>query len=457
MEYLRKPLLAAAFVLPFCASAAQAQGITLTSDQMVLAARQALLQGQPGVALPLTQAYLRVNPNSVLMLVLQSRAERDLGQTKAARATAKRAWSLAENDGQKFTVAMIAAQAASSDGNRVAGQFWLRRASNHATTPAQKTQLRRDFNYVRARNPWRLHLDFGLTPSSNINDGSSEDGIPGLFFGKPGVLVFSPDAKALSGLEGHVGVNLAYRLSETPSTRNWVGMQLFHKEVWLSDSAKEAAPDVSGSDFRYSSATLTYRHQKLLGSKRGLLDLNLRLGRNWYGGDPLSVLFGLGARFHFPAKNSKRLSLNLQYDLQAPDSEDVANIHTAQIGLRYQMPWKYNRLTLSGDLQKAFSSDATREYDEVRLGANLDLAKKFIGTSLSVGVTASYRDYAEFNLSSDGRRDKSLGLNADLTFGGVSYWGFAPVLRVEHSRTSSSLARYTKTETSVGLAIRSQF
>ncbi|KPN63178.1 Protein of unknown function [Aliiroseovarius crassostreae] len=457
MTFLRKSIFAAVLSLPLFATSSLAEQVTLSADQMLVATRNALAARQPGVALRFATAYLDAYPDSVLMLVLKSRAERDLGQNKDARNTAKQAWKLAETEGQKYSAAMVAAQASASGGNKMAGQFWLRRASNHAATPAQKRQLRQDFNYVRARNPWRLQLDFGLTPSSNVNDGSSEDGGYWVFGGTLLPVTYRGASRPLSGLEGHLGATLTYRFAESKTTRSFVGTQIFHKEVWLNDPSDAAPASVSGADFRYSSVALTYRHQRLLGQNRGMLDFDMRLGRNWYGGTPLSVLFGAGLQFHLPPKAGKRLSLQLKYDLQSSDSAYVDDIHTTGIGLRYRMPWQKNRLTLKADYQTAASRDITRAYDEYRLGIDMDFGKALAGNSISGGVTGSYREYAQSPHTLDGRRDKTFSAFAEMTLNSVSYWGFSPVVSVNHTRTSSNAARFTKSETALGLSIRSQF
>lgn len=457
MTTWRNSLLAAGLSLPLGLFPAMADDVTLTPEQMVLATRQALAARQPGFALALTRAYLSVTPDAVPMLVLRSRAQRDLGQYKAARTTAKQAWAQSGTDTEKFAAAIAVAQAASSDGNKMAGQIWLRRASNHASTPAQKQQLRRDFAYVRARNPWRLQLDFGLTPSSNINDGTSEDSAPGTFGGLKGVYFFPPSAKALSGLEGHLALNLSYRIAEGPRSRSWIGFQAYHKEVWLSDESKTAAPTVTAGTFRYSSVALTYRHQRLLGAERGLLDANLRLGRNWYGGDPLSTFVGAGLQLHLPPSKGKRLSFRARYDLQAPDAAQVENIHVAQIDLRYRLPWQGNRVTLSADYQKSLSENQNLEYDELRASVELDLAKEINGMSFSLGVSGRTRHYDTSNFATGGRTDNSFEAFSSVTFNKITYMGFAPALTLRHERTSSNVARFTKSETTLGLSIRSTF
>lgn len=455
MSLCRAFIVAAGLALPaLCLPGkALAETVTLSPDQMIAAARQALTQRQPGLAQALMDAYLSAHPETVEALVLKSRAARDQGQNKLARTSAKQAWRAAETPSEKFAAAMVSAQAQSSSGNKMAGQFWLRRASDHARTNAQQTQLRKDFRYVRDRNPWRMDLSFGITPSSNVNDGSSEDTIT--LFGLPFSL--SPSAKALSGTQGHVSANLAYRFAERETWRNFIGAQLFHRETWLDHKARDAAPMVSNGDFRYSSAALTFEHQRLIPKWNARLDLRARHGRIWYGGSALANFTGLGAQLHLARPEGKQISLYARYDQQDHINAALPDVHVGDIGLRYRFDKWDRKWQISTALQQSFSDDPTREYREVRAEVEVDLGQIVNGVDLTMGLGASHRTYEISRYALDGRHDSTVEARAAVTLSELGYMGFAPVVTLQHRNTSSNISLYTKSETALGLTLSSQF
>ncbi|WP_424942772.1 surface lipoprotein assembly modifier [Aliiroseovarius crassostreae] len=455
MSLRRAFIVAAGLALsPLCQPGkAVAEIVTLSADQMIVAARQALAQNQPVLAQALMDAYLAAHPDTVEALVLTSRAARDLGQNRSARSSAKQAWRAAQTPSEKFAAAMVAAQAQSSSGNKTAGQFWLRRASNHAQTNAQRNQLHKDFRYVRERNPWRMDLSFGITPSSNVNDGSSEDTIT--LFGLPFAL--SPSAKALSGTQGHVSAKLAYRFAERETWRNFIGAQLFHRETWLDRNAQDAAPMVSNADFRYSSAALTFEHQHLIPKWNARLDLHARQGRIWYGGAALANFTGLGAQLHLARPEGRQISLYARYDLQDHIHTALPDVHVGDIGLQYGFQKWGRKWQISTALQQSFSDDLTREYREVRAEVEVDLGQIVNGVDLTMGLGASHRAYDVSRYALDGRHDNTVEARAAVTLTEMGYMGFAPEISLQHRDTSSNISLYTKSETALGLTLSSQF
>lgn len=431
----------------------QAQSITLSPAQMHQTAREALAAHNPALALALADALLKVAPDQFGILILKSRAERDLGKLAAARKTARRAWQLAKTPNEKFATSLITAQALSSAGSKTRAQIWLRRASDHATTPGQKTQLRRDFNYVRSTNPWRVNLGFGVNPSSNVNGGSSKDTIT--LFGLPFLL--SEDAKALSGFQAFATADISYRLNETQRSRTWLGFQAYHRETWLSDDAKEAVPTAKGGDFRYTSAALTFKHQHIISDKGTRLDLSARLGRNWYGTSPLSNFASVGVDVHWNVSPGKRLTLHTRMDFQDYLGTTTPNTYVGSVGLRYSLPGFGQRWTLSADYQQSFSDDLTREYHEYRAGIDVTFAKPIAGMDLSMGLQASKRSYDVSPYVSGAREDTSVEANAAITLSKLGFMGFSPVVSLRHRQTNSNVSLYSTKETALGLSLSSNF
>lgn len=292
-----------------------------------------------------------------------------------------------------------------------------------------------------------------MNPSSNVNGGSSKDTIT--LFGLPFAL--SDDAKALSGFQAFATADLSYRLFETQKSRTLVGFQAYHRETWLSRDAKEASPEARGGDFRYSSAALTFKHQRILSQNGTRLDLTARLGRNWYGNTPLSNFAGIGADLHWTISRGRRLTLRTQFDAQDHHGSDTPNTYIGSLGLRYSLPALGQRWTLFSDYRQSFSDDQAREYEEISAGLDVTLSKPVAGMNLSMGLQASRRIYDVSRYASDGRQDSSFEANVAATLSKFGYLGFSPVVTLRHRQTNSNVSLYSSTETAVGLSLSSNF
>ncbi|MCI2397874.1 tetratricopeptide repeat protein [Aliiroseovarius subalbicans] len=433
---------------------ARAEIIILTPTQMVEEAARAVAGHQPRAALTLTQAVLAQNPDNLGALLLMSRALRDMGRNDDARVAAKRAWALAETPAQRFPVALLMAQATASGGNQTLAQIWLRRAAQNARSDGERALVRRDFNYVRARNPWRFEVDFGASPSSNVNGGSVEDTIT--LFGLPFDL--SPDAQALSGYQVHGAVDLSFRIAETARSQSRVGLQAYARETWLSDSARAAAPDVPPGAYDYQSVALTFHHDRALQKRGRKLSFSASIGRNWYGGVRLSDFVSAGVDLRLPVAQKDRLTLSARADLQDTASAATPAVAVGDLGLELLHPTgNGNAIRLNLGLRAALSNDVFSEYRQASFGADYLLGKPILGTRVTVGVEMGHKSYDVSRYTSVGRKDTSVSLRADMTLTQVEYFGFSPVLTLDHTRIRSNVSLYTSQTNSLALGFRSSF
>lgn len=427
--------------------------LELTAEQMLQVAGRAVSEHRPQAALALTDALLDQSQSGGFQLwLIRSRAHRDLGQADTARMAAGRAWDLADTPKEKFTAALIMAQAQSSSGNRTLSQIWLRRAAQHAETEQQKALIRRDFRYVRDRNPWRVNLSFGAAPSSNINGGSSEDQLT--LFGLPFGL--SASSQALSGTTAFAAADLSYRLSRNEGRETWIGVEAYQRQAWLSSDAKAQAPDVPDGSFDYGSLALTLRHDRKLEEGRKL-SYSFQAGRNWYGGQHLSDFASAQVRLTLPIKDRNRLRLaaRLDYQVEASDRSttwvgdlSMNHLHLTEAG---------NGIDLSLGLRAASADDVTREYREVRAGARWIKGAPVFGAHLSLGLELDQRDYDVSYYRSEGRHDRSVTARAELRLPDLSQFGFSPTVSIEHRRTQSNIELFTSNRTNLSLGFSSDF
>lgn len=447
-------LIPAVAILLALALPARAQSLTLTPAQMVAAANNALELSRPAAALALAEALLQRDPGDFAALLVRSRALRDLGRAQAAQVVARTAWGAAKTGDQKFAAAVIMAQAASSNGQRTVAQAWLRRAAQHARTPAQHALVRRDFTYVRARNPLSFNLSFGAMPSSNINGGANTDTIT--LFGLPFEL--SPDAQALSGYQAYFSGALSYRLGENERSETRIGVKAYGRWNRLSAQAQAAAPGASGHDYDYHSVALTFSHERLAGGPGRILSFGLDLGRNWYGGTVLSDFVQARAGYETRLARGARLTLDARADMQIDAGTSAARTWLATLGSTLRMPLK-NGATLhyGAEAMRSFSTDANRAYGELSADAGYTFARPVLGTRLTLGAQIAWREYPVSYYSSNGRRDLTLAAKADFRLENMSFYGFSPVLTLERSHTSSNVSLYGNDRTSIGLSFRSDF
>ena len=136
MKPLKRHFLAlaigAATIVAAPAAFSQDEPIRLSVEQMRLAADLNLRNGQNGVALTLADALLKRDPHDMAALFIRSHVLRAQAEYSAAQQAARTAWQAAQSDTDKYTAAVLMAQALSSDGKRTRAQFWLRRAAQVA-------------------------------------------------------------------------------------------------------------------------------------------------------------------------------------------------------------------------------------------------------------------------------------------------------------------------------------
>jgi hypothetical protein len=308
---------------------------------------------------------------------------------------------------------------------------------------------------VAADNPWTVQLQFGVAPSSNVNNGSQADtvDIGGLDF------VLNPDARALSGTEVTAGLSLAYRhpgLSGLPAR---TGLAFAMQEVRLSDSARAAAPDVDGDD--YDQATVELRFDQALAPATAPLRLRFeaRLGHTWYGGQDLSdylrVVLGADWGDAGGTLTSALLSLERQERL------DLASRSATILRLDAGRQWRLasgDTLGLALFLRNTESRSVEVDHLAAGLSASHDLGTLAGGwLTLAAGAAAEWRDYDRSPYSADGRHDLRLRLSARIGFPRAETWGFLPELTVEATRVTSSVDLYDSRDVALRLGLRSAF
>lgn len=411
---------------------------------------QMLDAGNAAGALQAAEALLARDPNDGSAWVLKSRAARDLGDMATALAAARRSWALAQNDPQRFDAAMTMAQALATEGRRTTAQFWLRRAGEYAPDERARALARRDFRYVKSRNPLALQFSASLAPSSNINNGSSATRIG---FGE-----LSGDARALSGLEGTLTFSAKYRLPPTETQATEFTFLAHARQYWLSDEAKAQAPNARGSDYAYAVVEAGIGHRFRLAESTTAFSVGAALGHNWYGGDPLSDYLRLEAGVERPLSQRTLLTLDATAERQWRKDNPVrsADILGLTAGLLHRLQGG-DQLRLTLGVKDTASRQKAIDHQSVNLGLDWAKAEPVKGVLIGAGLSAEWRDYADFPLTLSGRTDTKVGAQVSATFTKVDYMGFSPTVTLSASRANSNIPWYDTTEYGLSVGIRSSF
>ena len=436
------------------AGGAQADTVTLTPEEMRAAASYALEVHDNRLALSLAGALLQRDPRDGFALIIKSRAARNLGDNATAKRAARAAWRVARSDGDRYAAALVMAQALSSDGQRTWAQLWLRRAAQYAPDERSEALIARDFRYVRSRNPWSMHLTFGVTPSSNINNGSKSDTI--VIGGIPFQL--SGGAQALSGLEINYGVSTRYRRDMSERLSLHFGGSVEGKAYRLSESARRKAPGLRASDLAYRAAELQFGATLRGARPRNPLDVNLRLGKNFYGGDHLSdyAAAELAKTVTLGKRNRLRFTVSAEEQWRKDRADRSSTALTGQVDWSTRVG-QSGLLQLSLGLRDTRSDSGTIAHSAQMAAVDYRFTKPVFGAYLGLSAAYETRDYDQALFGSGPRRDDKLSLGATMFLPDYDYYGFAPEIGLSIVNNHSSETLYETEDIGLTLGFRSTF
>ena len=441
-------------VIPSLSQVSAGERVTLSPDELRLATIVSLETGDMQQAAAMAEALLKRNPNDHEALLLGSRAYRNSGKPERAKALARRAWDVSENDQQRYAAAVVMAQSLSSGGQRTRAQFWLRRAAEHAPNDRLRQSAIRDFKYVRARNPVSIHLSFGFAPKSNINNGSANSLID--LFGLPDVNLAGA-ALALSGVEYRSGVSLRYRLIEEAARATDLTFRASHSDYTLSSDAKALAPGAKGRDFAFAGVSVGVTQRFMQLETRREISLSFELGKTWYGRAPYSNFSRLSIGYALPLSRRSRLSLNLMAERTRGPAAPHANLFRARADFSRQLSNR-GQLGFSLLLTQSNSSQSSADYREAVARIAYALPKPILGVKTSFGLGLRGRDYPSSPYLITGQRqDREIMADMSLVFEKLEYYGFTPTLTMNARRSESNVGLFDIENAGISLGIRSSF
>jgi hypothetical protein len=448
----------AAALLALWAGAAPAQIVTDAAGLREIAGGL-IAAGEAEAARDLAQALLARDPGDVAALLLLARAHVEAGTPRDALAPAWRAWRLARGEA-RFVAARLLARAHADLGQDTRAQIWLRLARGDAPDAAAVAAVAEDFRAIRARNPLRLTLSFGIAPSSNINGGSSEESftLPGL----PFEFVLDGEARALSGWRFAAAGTLAWRLHSGERSATFLEAALSGRTYVLSEEARAQAPEAEGSDFADIAWSQGIVHRWMSAGASGPSAAGASVAASWFDGALYSRAVALTWDRQFRAGPRDRLSLSAFIDWTERRDRDDGEVFVedyASLGgrLRWQRQVETGRLSLSLGLRDHLSEIPDTAYSGVTLGIGHDWARPLGELRLGLSAEIDWRSYDASVYTWGTREDLRGTLRASVGLAEWELWGFSPVATLEASRTDSDVARFDQRRLSLDLGLRSSF
>lgn len=447
-------VLAAALALPAGGEALKGQALTVTLAQAPAVARQALLAGQPEIAARLARGVVAQQPGNLVALLVLSAAEGMLGHPAAAEKTARQAWRLAKTPAERFEAAMLIANALNARKATVRAGFWTRRAAQIAPDEARRNRAIAGLRAIRRMTPWRSRLRFGLTPSSNINNGSKSDTmvIDGLPF------ALSGGAQALSGLEISYGANTRYRRALSERLSLHMGAAVEGKAYRLSESARHQAPELSASDLAYQAVQISVGATLRGARPANATGATLTLGKNFYGGAALADFaeIELSRTLAIGKRDKLRFTLAAEEQWRKDCDNCTSTSLTSQVDWRTRVG-RSGVLQLSLSLRDTSSDSATIAHTAQIAAVDYRFTKPVFGAYLGLSAAYEARDYDHPVLSPEPRRDDKLSLGATVFLPEYDYYGFAPEIGLSIVNNHSSETLYETEDIGLTLGFRSAF
>lgn len=420
-------------------------------------AQSALVQGDVGMARLLALAALETRPDDADALAVLSAVGLSQNQTKAAGRVGLMSWKAAENRRQRFAAARLVARAAYEVEAYSYAKFWLRRAVQNAPDEASRAATIKDFQKVRASSPLTLDLGVSIAPSDNLNQGARDPML--VVDGRPTYFIFDDSTMALSGLESTLSLGARYRLSEDARGRTDATLRLRHRTVFLSDAARQIAPDAHDDDFVVWDVEAGLQRSIFLSDKT-MLRAGLSFGQNWLGGSEYGRTTRARADVTRILSAHRRLRLGIGIeDLNRLDGAKGATALTLDGGIE-QVLTSGDRLALRLELGEILSGDVNQENTRI-FGELIYLkAKPVAGAQLSASLGLGYGDYPVFFngvFGDNGREETTISASIDLALPALGAFGFEPVVSVKGGRTLSNVSRYDTSALQIGLSLRSSF
>ena len=280
---------------------------------------------------------------------------------------------------------------------------------------------------IRSQRLWRLDMDLGIAPDTNINNATSANSV-NIQFGDLSLPVrLDDEARAKSGTGQVASLNAGVRLPVSG------------RAAILADLNGNGTNYVGRAydDFMVQGALGPQLH---LSDKASIFAQGLAAQR-WYGGTDASRQFG--ARFGGQYAFTDKTRAGLQIDARRTSAQFDRNFSGWQVGAYANAEQAVSRTMLAtGGLFVRRDALLAASYSNVELGGSLGIAGELPwGVNFAVNGTGSRAIFdAPMGLfSRDPRRDWRVGANLSLGNRKLRLMGFSPQVNIGWNRTLSNV------------------
>ncbi|NML04917.1 surface lipoprotein assembly modifier [Sphingomonas sp. G-3-2-10] len=283
---------------------------------------------------------------------------------------------------------------------------------------------------IRQRRAWRLDVDLGIAPDTNINNATSSDTVTILWGGIPLPLMLDQRAKARSGTGITASISGGVRLPIANKMSAIVDLDLAgnnYSGAAYDDYQVQAA---GGVEFRLTPTSSVSLQG--VGAQR------------WYGGQAVSRQTGVKAGFQI--RLSDRDQMGVQIDSRRTDALFDPSYDGWQTGayVTYERAVAKSLVVSGGGFVRRDSLKA-EAYSNTEIGAIAGFGGELplgITFGLSGSVSRAKFDAAIPLFSIDPRQDWRYTARATLGNRGWRLWGFSPQVSASYSRIDSSIDYY---------------
>ena len=444
-------LVTAAMLLGPSIAVAQTTSMTLTPAEMQFTAFGALEGGQPARALALAEALLVRAADDAIALRIAGQAALEIGQSDVAIRHGRTLFQTTDDADVRFFAARLVALAHAQTDNYTRSQIWLRRARQASPDAATGDAIAQDYAVMRQRNPLNINLEFGVQPSSNVNNGSSEDVFDFVVFGTVIALPLPPSLQDLSGYELTGSARFSYRLGQTPNSFTAVSFGLETSQVILSPQSRQKVPDFDTSRLTFWRISTGLDHTWAVGVASQPATVSFNQAFTIYDGEVFASELQLALARRWRVSERDVVSGTLS----------VGQTHYRKSGFSANL-WSvgvdWRRVLENGD-QIVLSGDVGRSYSDAERYAN---SWQTIGASYDFGTVADRFDLAisgdhTWRAFGSARTDERSVLTIAVGLPDLELYGFTPVMTFD-ARQNQSTSSANQTEAiAADLSFRSSF
>lgn len=443
------------------------QEITVSREQALVLAQQALKSGDAELANQIARRILAQDPDDPLALLIIAATGPDLGHARIGRLSGGAAWRNARHlpAALRYEIARHTARAAMVEGRPAFAEVWLRRAIDTAPDHQTRDRSQIDLANLRASRPLSLRFSGSITPSSNVNSGSggSQFLIDGIHLLGP----ISSTGQELSGLRANATAELSFGRVKRSQSQTEFGLALHLNRFWLSAEAQAKVdqdpmlagqPRFTGADLNSTVIEGRFQYSVALPGSKSPARFALSASQTWLAQEARPSL-ALAATLPLLANQTSGLEIGINARRQWHLSGAPTDLVVFRLAGRTQVgPGNFSySLAVSHQIRPG---DVNSTFNEVQVELGYQMAQtgplRLGGGLFFVGHDQDYQLFPNAYVT-NGRHDRRAGLSLSVGLPEMTLMGLEPTITATAQRNFSNLSRFDTRELALGLGLAARF